>query len=278
LPPPSLPDPVCRLIAPTPDSARQIYDLYAVEGRQTPIGKALYDQQQGRFTSKLRYGGRSGLKGRGGRGRRRTIKLINWDDPSPETTSPFAEGSHGLRQHTTSVPTSCSTSNGIAVAVLGTQKQPRGRLATAIRQRHRQSAGRNSSRPFFLHDPVHLPARQLTSRGGMQYGTIGTEEKYFLKVERKTEAGTIPASSSTNICSKMCNKKRLNRAECTIFVPFLYGGVKKAAACASVFRESRPPKPAVLPAHEGGINLATRRGQRQKASSWCCWANGFLEN
>jgi type I restriction enzyme R subunit len=145
-----------------------------------------------------------------------TVKLINWTDP---TKNDFAIGEEvTLRGHHERRPDLVLYINGIAIGVIEL-KNSRVSIGDGIRQLL------SNQQPEF--NQWFFTTVQIVFAGndseGLQYGTIGTEEKYFLKWKEDEEDNS--RFKLDKYLLKMCNKKRL--LEIMHDFVLFDGGVKK---------------------------------------------------
>ena len=153
-----------------------------------------------------------------------TIKLINWDSPVQNDFAIAEEvtlhGNHERR------PDLVLYVNGIAVGVLEL-KNSRVSIGDGIRQ--------NISNQQAEFNEWFFSTVQLIFAGndseGMQYGTIKTEEKYFLKW--KEDEADNSRFKLDKYLLKMCNKQRL--LELMHDFVLFDGGGEKAATRTPVF-------------------------------------------
>ena len=146
-----------------------------------------------------------------------TVHLINWKEPEKNDFAIAEEvtlnGNHERR------PDLVLYVNGIAIGVLEL-KNSRVTIGDGIRQ------SLSNQQPEF--NDWFFSTVQFVFAGndseGLQYGTIGTPEKYFLKMEGG-RGRTTAASSSTSICSRCARKDRL--IELMHDFVLFDGGVKK---------------------------------------------------
>ena len=145
-----------------------------------------------------------------------TIKLINWDDPAQNDFAIAEEvtlfGNHERR------PDLVLYVNGIAVGVLEL-KNSRVSIGDGIRQNISNQQPEFNA-PFF--STVQLIFAGNNSEG-LQYGTIGTEEKYFLRW--KEDEADNSRFKLDKYLLKMCAKERL--IELMHDFVLFDGGVKK---------------------------------------------------
>ena len=103
---------------------------------------------------------------------------------------------------------------------------------------------------------------------GMQYGSVGTEEKYFLRWKEDEQDDT--RFKLDKYLLKMCNKERL--IELMYDFVLFDGGIKKLPRVHQYFgikSGAGITSSATRAASSGTLRAAA------KASSWCCWPSGF---
>ena len=190
-----------------------------------------------------------------------TVKLINWEQPEQNDFAIAEEvtlrGNHERR------PDLVLYVNGIAVGVIEL-KNSRVSIGDGIRQNI------SNQQPEF--NAWFFSTVQFIFAGndseGLQYGTIRTEEKYFLKW--KEDEADNSRFKLDKYLLKMCSKDAADRADARLRA--LRRRHEEAAPRAPVFR------------HQGGAGSmssptrAASSGTRRaaaRASSWCCWPSGF---
>jgi type I restriction enzyme R subunit len=145
-----------------------------------------------------------------------SIKLINWDDPAQNDFAIAEEVT--LHGNTKRRPDLVLYINGIAVGVIEL-KNSRVSISDGIRQ------NRSNQQPEF--NAWFFSTVQLIIAGndsqGLQYGTIETEEKYFLKW--KEEEADNSRFKLDKYLLKLCDKERL--IELMHDFVLFDGGVKK---------------------------------------------------
>lgn len=175
-------------------------------------GRSLYDNNKAVY-GLLRYG--VPLKTQAG-AVNETVHLINWNEPEKNQFALAEEVTlHGQHERR---PDIVLYLNGIAVGVLEL-KNSRVSLGDGIRQ------SLSNQRPEF--NAWFFSTVQLIFAGndseGLQYGTIGTEEKYFLRW--KEDEADDRRFKLDKYLLKMCNKARL--IELLHDFVLFDGGVKK---------------------------------------------------
>ncbi|MBS1960594.1 MAG: HsdR family type I site-specific deoxyribonuclease [Bdellovibrionales bacterium] len=169
-----------------------------------------------------------------------TVKLINWNDPSKNDFAIAEEvtlrGNHERR------PDLVLYINGIALGVIEL-KNSRVSIGDGIRQLL------SNQQPEF--NQWFFSTVQIVFSGndseGLQYGTIGTEEKYFLKWKEDEEDNS--RFKLDKYLLKMCEKKRL--LEIVHDFVLFDGGIKKLPRVHQYFGIKAAQEK--IKAREGGI-------------------------
>lgn len=219
-------------------------------------GRSLYDNNKAVY-GLLRYG--VPLKTQAG-AVNETVHLVNWNEPEKNHFALAEEVTlHGQHERR---PDIVLYLNGIAIGVLEL-KNSRVSLGDGIRQ------SLSNQRPEF--NAWFFSTVQLIFAGndseGLQYGTIGTEEKYFLRW--KEDEADDRRFKLDKYLLKLCAKERL--IELLHDFVLFDGGIKKLPACTSISASRRPRSTC-------GAGRAASSGTprvRARASSWCCWRAGF---
>jgi type I restriction enzyme R subunit len=186
--------------------------LYRLRAEATNHNRSLYGNNEAVY-SMLRYG--ISLKTEPGKNAE-PVKLINWDDPEKNDFGIAEEVTlHGNLERR---PDIVLYVNGIAIAVLEL-KNSRVSIGDGIRQ------CLSNQQPEF-HEWFFTTV-QLVMAGndseGLQYGTTGTPEKYFLKW--KEDEQDNKGHKLDKYLRKLCNKQRL--LELVHDFVLFDGGVKK---------------------------------------------------
>ncbi len=186
--------------------------------------------------------------------------MIDWDEPLRNDFAIAEEVT--LRGHYERRPDIVLYVNGIAVGVLEL-KNSRISIGDGIRQNlSNQSPEFNA--PFF--STVQFVFAGNDSEG-LRYGTILTEEKYFLKWNEDEEENS--RFKLDKYLLKMCSKERL--IELMHDFVLFDGGVKKLPRVHQYFGIKAAH---AMCANSGAASSGTRRAAA-KASSRCCWPSGF---
>jgi type I restriction enzyme, R subunit len=212
---------------------RAIHELRTEAGNPN---RSLYDNNKAVY-SLLRYG--VPVKAEAGENTE-TIKLINWDDPDQNDFAIAEEvtvyGNHEKR------PDLVLYVNGVAVGLLEL-KNSRVSIGDGIRQ------SIVNQQPEFI--APFFATVQLIFAGndseGLQYGTIGTPEKYFLRWKEDEQDNT--RFKIDKYLLKMCAKNRL--IELMHDFVLFDGGVKKLPRVHQYFGVKAAQ--AHVHRHEGGI-------------------------
>jgi type I restriction enzyme R subunit len=213
--------------------SKAIYDL-RIEANNP--NRSLYDNNKAVY-SFLRYG--VPVKAEAGKNTE-TIKLINWEEP---TKNDFAIAEEvTVCGNYTRRPDIVLYVNGIAVAVLEL-KNSRVSIGDGIRQSISNQQPEFNA-PFF--STVQFIFAGNDSEG-MQYGSIGTEEKYFLRWKEDEQDDT--RFKLDKYLLKMCNKERL--IELMYDFVLFDGGVKKLPRMHQYFGIKKVQD--YVHRHEGGI-------------------------
>ena len=190
-----------------------------------------------------------------------TVHLINWNEPEKNDFAIAEEvtlkGNHERR------PDLVLYVNGIAIGVLEL-KNSRVTIGDGIRQ------SLSNQQPEF--NEWFFSTVQFIFAGndseGLQYGTIGTPEKYFLKW-KEDEAGQQPLQAG-QVSAQDVRQGPADRADARLRA--LRRRHEEAAARAPVFRHQG--RAAACARDARAASSGTRRAAA-RASSWCCWPSGF---
>ncbi|WP_243688939.1 type I restriction endonuclease [Geotalea toluenoxydans] len=189
-----------------------------------------------------------------------TVYLINWNAAKRNDFAIAEEVT--LRGNLERRPDLVLYVNGIAIGVLEL-KNSRISIGDGIRQNI------SNQQPQF--NEWFFSTVQFIFAGndseGLQYGTIKTEEKYFLKW--KEDKADNSRFKLDKYLLKMCNKERL--IELMHDFVLFDGGLKKLPRVHQYFGIKRRRRMSIA---ARGVSSGIHR-EAARALSWCCWPNGF---
>jgi len=190
-----------------------------------------------------------------------TVHLINWAEPEKNDFAIAEEVT--LFGNLERRPDIVLYVNGISVGVLEL-KNSRISIGDGIRQSISNQQPQFNA-PFF--STVQFIFAGNDSEG-LQYGSVGTEEKYFLRWKEDEQDNT--RFKLDKYLLKMCAKDRL--IELMHDFVLFDGGMKKLPRAPTSISASKRHRSmcAIARAASSGTPRAAA-----KASSWCCWRNGF---